>query len=96
MRAPRARGVVLAGLLVAALSTAATGAGDTAHTPPADPDPGFLEFLGSVDGLAEVSPDYLAQAGPGRAARLTVKDRSPPARPPPAARAPDPSVEKNE
>ena len=35
--------------------------------PPAeDPDAGFLEFLGSVDGLAEVNPDYLSQANAAR------------------------------
>jgi hypothetical protein len=26
-----------------------------------EPDAGFLEFLGSVDRLADVSPDYLSQ-----------------------------------
>src|ERR1700720_1347568 len=46
------------------------------------PDPGFLEFLGSVDRLAEVNPDYLAQADPQRAARLAAKGHAAPAAPP--------------
>ncbi len=88
MATPRARCALLAGILALALGVGATGAGDTAHKPPPDPDPGFLEFLGSVDGLAEVSPDYLAQVDAARAARLAVKGRAPPAPRPPAAPSP--------
>jgi hypothetical protein len=43
------------------------------------PDPGFLEFLGSVDRLADVNPDYLAQAE----ARAKFAAGPPPATPPP-------------
>jgi hypothetical protein len=43
------------------------------------PDPGFLEFLGSVDRLADVNPDYLAQAE----ARAKFAPGPPPATPPP-------------
>jgi hypothetical protein len=52
--------------------------------PPADnPDPSFLEFLGSVDRLAEVNPDYLTQQ-PGRPPATTPpKGASPPSPPPP-------------
>ena len=82
MGSSRARRAVLGGLLAAALVAGAAGAGDSARKPPADPDAGFLEFLGSVDGLAEVTPDYLAKAGPKRVARVSVKGRSPPAPPP--------------
>jgi hypothetical protein len=75
-------------LLVCAL-LAGTARADDAHKPPAqDPDPGFLEFLGSVDGLADINPDYLAQ---GKVARPPP---APPAgaavRPPPAPPAPPP------
>jgi hypothetical protein len=35
---------------------------DDAHKGSDDPDVGFLEFLGSVDRLADVNPDYLSQA----------------------------------
>ena len=59
--------------------------------PKMDPDLGFLEFLGSVDGLAESNPDYLAQARPpgsGGARRITP--------PPPTAPNPPPQEKKNE
>jgi hypothetical protein len=53
-----------------------------------DPDPSFLEFLGSVDGLSEANPDYLAQAN---AAHPPPKPA--PAPPPPA---PPSGVKNNE
>jgi len=70
-----------AALLACALTAAAARAADP---PPADPDGSFLEFLGSVDGLAEVTPNYLAQAAPSRA------PVPPPAKPPPPPPAPPP------
>jgi hypothetical protein len=54
---------------------------DDASKAPSDPDPGFLEFLGSVDRLADVNPDYLSQAGAAKVARPPVKP-APPAPPP--------------
>ena len=48
-------------LLSCALLLGAARADDGHKPPPEDPDPGFLEFLGGVDGLAETNPDYLAQ-----------------------------------
>jgi hypothetical protein len=77
-----ARRVSCALLAVLALACAAARGDDTPKPQPADPDPGFLEFLGSVDRLAELNPDYLAQADPRRAARL-AKGRTPPVAPPP-------------
>src|SRR2546425_742692 len=75
-------------LLAVALAGALARGDDTRRPQPADPDPGFLEFLGSIDRLAEVNPDYLAQADPPRVARL-VRGRAlpaaPPAPPPPSA-----------
>jgi hypothetical protein len=79
MCTPRVSCAVLA---VLALACALARSDDTLKPQPADPDPGFLEFLGSVDRLAEVNPDYLAQADPQRAARL-ARGRAPPATPPP-------------
>src|SRR5438270_13599237 len=79
MCTPRVSCAVLA---VLALACALARSDDTRKPQPADPDPGFLEFLGSVDRLAELNPDYLAQADPRRAARL-VKGRPPRATPPP-------------
>jgi hypothetical protein len=84
-------------LLVYAL-LAGTARGDDARKPPAqDPDPSFLEFLGSVDGLSEVNPDYLAQANgprpPSAPAGAAVKPPAAPAPPPPASAA---GVKNNE
>ena len=63
---------------------------------PADPDAGFLEFLGSVDGLADVNPNYLAQgtapAPPASTPSAAPVKPSPP--PPPPANAP--GVKNNE
>ena len=69
-------------LAVLALACTLARSDDTRKPQREDPDPGFLEFLGSVDRLAEVNPDYLAQADPKRAARL-AKGRAPPVTPPP-------------
>src|SRR5207244_7679155 len=77
MSGPRALRVMLAGLTLVMLGAALAFGEDAARKAPPDPDPGLLEFLGSVDGLAEVSPDYLAQAERARVARLTVKGRPP-------------------
>jgi len=88
MRTSRVSCAVLA---VLALACALARSDDTRKPPqPADPDPGFLEFLGSVDRLAELNPDYLAQADPPRAARL-VKGRAPRANPPSPPPPPPPS-----
>src|SRR5260370_36075230 len=80
MCTPRVSCAVLA---VLALACALARSDDTRKPQPADPDPGFLEFLGSVDRLAELNPDYLAQADPQRGARRAW-GRAPPATPPPA------------
>src|ERR1700732_4149542 len=79
MCAPRVSCAVLA---VLALAGALARSDDTRKPQPAEPGPGFLEFLGSADRRAEVNPDYLAQADPKRAARL-AKGRAPPVTPPP-------------
>src|SRR5882757_9912138 len=80
MYAPRVSCAVLA---VLALPCALARSDDTRKPQPEDPDPGFLEFLGSVDRLAELNPDYLAQTDPQRAARLAAKGHAAPAAPPP-------------
>jgi type IV secretory pathway VirB10-like protein len=80
-------------LAVLALSCAGARADDTRSASPADPDPGFLEFLGSVDRLSEVNPDYLSQAGapslpkPGSQGTTTP----PPPPPPPPRPSPPPT-----
>jgi hypothetical protein len=70
-------------LAVLALAGSLARSDDTRKPQPEDPDPGFLEFLGSVDRLAELNPDYLAQTDPQRAARLAARGRAAPAAPPP-------------
>jgi len=68
----------------------ATAHSDDAHPPSDDADPGFLEFLGSVDRLAETNPDYLSQVGApaGRPPGNSVTPPPPPQpRPPPSASA---------
>ena len=82
-------------LAVLALAWALARSDDTRKPQPEDPDPGFLEFLGSVDRLAEVNPDYLAQADLQRAARLAAKGHAAPAAPPPPPPS-APGVKNNE
>ena len=51
----------ISGVLAALLLGCAAARSDDVHKPAEPPDPGFLEFLGSVDRLADVNPEYLAQ-----------------------------------
>jgi hypothetical protein len=65
--------------------------GDDARKVAEDPDAGFLEFLGSVDRLAEVNPDYLSQPDPpgGKSdAKRAATPARPPSPPPPSLPSP--------
>ena len=74
------------GVLAALLLGCAAVRADDAHKPAEPPDPGFLEFLGSVDRLADVNPEYLAQAeARSKAAAATTPPPPPPRPPPPSA-----------
>jgi len=73
---------VLAALLLGCAAVRADDAPKLAEPP----DPGFLEFLGSVDRLADVNPEYLAEAR-SKAAAATPAPTPP--RPPPAPSAPN-------
>jgi hypothetical protein len=73
---------VLAALLLGCAAVRA----DDVHKPAEPPDPGFLEFLGSVDRLADVSSEYLAQVE----ARSKPAATTPPPPPPPPPRPPPP------
>ena len=86
--------LVLAPLLGAlALSCAAARADDARKGEP--PDPGFLEFLGSVDRLSEVNPNYLSQPVPVKVARPVANGGTrPPQTPPPPP--PPPSGDRND
>jgi len=77
--------VLIALFAVLTLQCVAAARGDDGRKPE-DPDPGFLEFLGSVDRLADVNPDYLSQADPAKG----PGGKSAPAPPPPAAPPPPP------
>ena len=72
-----------AGVLAALLLGCAAVRADDVHKPAEPPDPGFLEFLGSVDRLADVNPEYLAQAEARSkaAAATTPPPPSPPSAP---------------
>jgi hypothetical protein len=88
----RAAGVAVS--LLAALPALPARADDTHKSTPADvPDPSFLEFLGSVDGLAEVTPDYIAQSSAVRGA-VPPPGAPKPAPPPPPP--PNPGAKNNE
>ena len=81
--------VLVALLTVVTLHCGAAARGDDGRKPE-DPDPGFLEFLGSVDRLADVNPDYLSQADPaeGSGGKSAPAPAPAPAPPPPPARQP--------
>lgn len=81
MRAMRAGLTVL--LTYALLAATAHGADPPAPSAGGDPDPSFLEFLGGVDGLSEVNPNYLAQVGAQRPPGVPAAKVAPPPPPPP-------------
>ncbi len=81
-------------LLLGALAGGTARADDTRPIPAAQvPDPGFLEFLGGVDGLADVNPNYLAQANAAHPGSTPAKA---PAAPPPPAPSSAPGAKSDE
>ena len=96
------RPLSVAAVLVLALGCAAARS-DDGRKPSEEPDAGFLEFLGSVDRLADVNPDYLSDSA--RAAKPGDKGAQTPAPPPkpapprqalPPSASSAPGVPKNE
>jgi len=79
-------------LLAVLALVCAAALGDDARKGQPDPDAGFFEFLGSVDRLAEVSPEYLRQVNGGPGARPPVRWVPRPQPPPPPPRPPPPSA----
>ena len=71
------------GVLAALVVGCAVARADDARKSAEPPDPGFLEFLGSVDRLADVNPEYLAQAEARSKAAAGTTPPPPPPRPPP-------------
>jgi hypothetical protein len=81
---PPARVALLTLLL---LGTAAVRAQEVSKA--AEPEIGFLEFLGSVDRLSDLMPDYLSQAELGaKASAGSTPAPPPPQRPPQPPNAP--------
>jgi hypothetical protein len=92
------RALATAVLAVLALAGTAARAGDPPRNAQ-DPNAGFLEFLGSVDRLSEVNPDYLSQADPPRAGQppgpVRPVQTPPPPQPLPAPGPNPPGVKNN-
>jgi hypothetical protein len=74
---------VAAAVALALALGCAVARSDDARKPPEEPDAGFLEFLGSVDRLADVSADYLSQVDPAKPTKPANKGAQTPAPPPP-------------
>ncbi len=79
------RAGAIAVLSALTLGSAIGRSDDASKAPPPQPPAGFLEFLGSVDRLSEVNPNYLSQPNPGKVARPAANGgtRPPPPPPPP-------------
>jgi len=82
-------------LIVLALAGLAARADEPRKPPPEEPDPGFLEFLGSVDRMADVNPDYLSQPDPPTAKARAFKPPPPPPPPPKPPPPPNAAGDKN-
>jgi hypothetical protein len=88
------RAGAIAVLSALTLGSAIGRSDDASKAPPPQPAAGFLEFLGSVDRLSELNPNYLSQPNPTKAARPATNGGT---RPPtaPSTPAPTPSGDKN-
>lgn len=87
------RAVAIAVLSALALGSAIGRTDDASNAPP---PAAFLEFLGSVDRLSEVNPNYLPRPAQAKAAQPAATAPKPP--PPPPSTPPQaatPSGEKN-
>jgi hypothetical protein len=85
MWVPRPTSALLAVLVLACAAARA----DDVRKAAEEPDLGFLEFLGSVDRLADVNPEYLAQAEARSKPAAGTTPAPPPPRPPPPPNAPN-------
>ncbi len=79
------RAAATAVLSVLALGSAVGRSDDASKAPAPPPAAGFLEFLGSVDRLSELNPNYLPPPVQAKGARPANHGgtRPPPAPPPP-------------
>ncbi|MGP8034893.1 MAG: hypothetical protein ACLPQ6_12240 [Steroidobacteraceae bacterium] len=99
----RAAAIAVLSALALGSATGRSDDGSQGSQPPA----GLLEFLGSVDRLSEVNPNYLSQPNPAKVARPPAASgvpngapKPPPAPPPaptpaPSTSGPVPSGDKN-
>jgi hypothetical protein len=89
------RAGAIAVLSALTLGSAVGRSDDTSKAPSPQPAAGFLEFLGSVDRLSEVNPNYLSQPNPAKTTRPAANGGTRPPPAPPPAPAPTPSGDKN-
>ena len=89
------RGAAIVVLSALTLGSAVGRSDDTSKAPPPLPPAGFLEFLGSVDRLSELNPNYLPPPGAAKVGRPTPNGGPRPPPGPPPTRAPAPSGDKN-
>ena len=88
------RAGAIAVLSALTLGSAVGRSDDASKAPPPQPPAGFLEFLGGVDRLSEVNPNYLPP-NPAKVARPAASGGTRPPPTPPPAPAPTPSGDKN-
>jgi hypothetical protein len=89
------RAGAIAVLSALTLGSAVGRSDDASKAPSPQPAAGFLEFLGSVDRLSEVNPNYLSQPNPAKTTRPAANGGTRPPPAPPPAPAPTPSGDKN-
>jgi len=87
------RAGAIAVLSALTLGSAIGRSDDASKAPP--PPAGFLEFLGSVDRLSDVNPNYLSQPNPPKGPRPAANGGTRPPPAPPPSPAPIPSGDKN-
>ena len=92
MRLHRAGAIAVLSAL--ALGSAIGRSDDASKAPPPPPAAGFLEFLGSVDRLSELNPNYLSQPIRVKTAQPAAGGTRPASASPPTP-APSPSGDKN-
>jgi hypothetical protein len=89
------RAAVMTALCALSLGSAIGRSDDSSRPPPQAPAAGFLEFLGSVDRLSDVNPNYLSQPNPAKTPRPAANGGARPPPAPPPAPAPIPPGDKN-
>lgn len=89
------RAGAIAVLSALTLGSAIGRSDDASKAPAPQPAAGFLEFLGSVDRLSDLNPNYLSQPMPVKTARPAANGGTRPPPAPPPAPAPTTPGDKN-